>query len=301
LICRKEVVVDRRRFVSMLAAVPFVPGPLAPLAHAQDFPNPAGDELYTPSVGQAGKDVVWVPTPDGLVRRMLEVAKVTDRDLVFDLGAGDGKIAIAAARLFGAMAKGIEYNPDMAALARRNVTRAGVADKVEIITGDIFDPKLQERFMQADVITMYLLPDLNLKLRPSLLQMRTGTRVVSHAFHMGEWEPDDTFKVDNHDGYYWLVPMNVQGRWELRDDTGWEAVVDLGQRFQRVGGTMAIKGKTQVLLGAYVSGDVVGFTFVDADGSVRSMRASVRGDSLDGRLRSARVVTPVKGQRRASA
>jgi len=289
--------VDRRRFVMTLAAAS---GTLAfPLsAHAQDFPNPAGDELYKPSVGQAGKDVIWVPTPDALVRRMLEVAKVGEQDLVFDLGAGDGKIAIAAAKLFNARAAGIEYNPEMASLARRNVDRAGMKGKVEIITGDIFDPKLQERFMQANVITMYLLPDLNLRLRPTLLKMRPGTRVVSHAFHMGEWEPDDTFTVDGREGYFWMVPANVAGRWTLKDDNGWEGSVDLTQRFQRVGGTMSIKGKTQPLLGPYVSGDVLGFTFVDADGSVRSVRANVRGEALDGGLHFARMVTTVKGQRR---
>jgi SAM-dependent methyltransferase len=292
--------VNRRRFLMMLAsaAAPVVPGTLALPAHAQDFPNPAGDELYKPILGQAGKDVVWIPTPDALVRRMLEVAKVTNEDLLFDLGAGDGKIAIAAARLFGATAKGIEYNPAMADLARRNAERAGVSDKVEIITGDIFDPKLQERFMQASVIAMYLLPDLNLRLRPSILKMPPGTRVVSHAYHMADWEPDMTFTVDNRDGHYWVVPANVQGRWTLRDDNGWEGMVELAQRFQLVGGTMSLEGKAQPLLGSYVSGDVLGFTFVDADASVRSVRATVRGDTLDGALRFERAVTSVKGQRR---
>ncbi len=291
---------DRRRFMMMLAAAtaPAVPA-ITPSTYAQDFPNPAGDELYKPTYGQSGKDVVWIPTPDSLVRRMLEVAKVTNQDLVFDLGAGDGKIPIAAARFFGATAKGIEYNAEMAALARRNAERAGVVDKVEIITGDIFDPKLQQRFMQANVITMYLLPDLNLRLRPSILQMRPGTRVVSHAFHMGEWEPDETFSVDNRDAFYWVVPANVQGRWTLREDSnGWEVVVDLTQRFQRVGGTMSIKGKAQPLLGAYVNGEVLGFTFVDADDKVRSVRVTVRGDSAEGGLRSAGVATTIKGQRR---
>ena len=291
---------NRRRFMMTLAAAtaPALPA-ITPSIFAQDFPNPAGDELYKPTYGQSGKDVVWIPTPDSLVRRMLEIAKVTNQDLVFDLGAGDGKIPIAAARFFGATAKGIEYNAEMASLARRNAERAGVSDKVEIITGDIFDPKLQQRFMQANIITMYLLPDLNLRLRPSILQMRPGTRVVSHAFHMGEWEPDETFSVDNRDAFYWIVPVNVQGRWTLREDSnGWEGAVDLTQRFQRVGGTMLIKNKTQPLLGAYVNGEVLGFTFVDADDKVRSVRVTVRGDNAEGGLRSAGVATTIKGQRR---
>ena len=290
---------DRRRFLTLLAAsgLPVVAGVVPRPACAQ-FPSPAGDELYRPQLGQRGKDVVWLPTPDSLVRRMLEVAKVTKEDLLFDLGAGDGKIPIAAAQLCGATAKGIEYNPEMAELARRNAERAGVADKVEIITGDIFDPALQERFMQANVVTMYLLPELNLRLRPSILRMRPGTRVLSHAFTMGEWEPDDVFSVDGRDGFYWVVPANVQGRWVLHDDDGWETILDLMQRFQRIGGTMSHKGRVQQLLGPYVSGDVVGFTFVEIDGSVRSVRATVRGDTLDGRLRFQRMTASIKGQRR---
>src|SRR5689334_1590223 len=131
---------DRRRFLTATAAaLPFGALPIASSAFSQ-APSNEGDEFYKPEVGQPGKDVVWVPTPDSLVRRMLERAAVGPQDLVFDLGCGDGKIPIAAARLFNAVAKGIEYEPDMAALARRNADRAGVADKVEIITGDIFDP-----------------------------------------------------------------------------------------------------------------------------------------------------------------
>jgi SAM-dependent methyltransferase len=293
------VTVDRRRFLALLAAagVPLAPG-ILPLRALAQFPGPPGDELYKPRLGQSGKDVVWLPTPDGLIRRMLEIAKVTREDLVYDLGAGDGRIAIAAAKLFGASAKGIEYNAELAELARRNAERAGVADKVEIITGDIFDPVLQDRFMQASVITLYLLPELNLRLRPSLLRMRAGTRVVSHAFTMGEWEPDDVFAVDGRDGFYWIVPADVQGRWILQDDNGWETILDLMQRFQRIGGTLAIKGRVQQLLGPYVSGDVLGFTFIDPDGMVRSVRATVRGDNLDGRMRFQRTSASIKGQRR---
>jgi SAM-dependent methyltransferase len=291
---------NRRLFLGALAAAatPLVPFGVATRAFAQDFPNPSGDDLYKPSVGQSGKDVVWVPTPDEMVRQMLVKAKVAKEDLVFDLGCGDGKIPIAAARLFGATAKGIEYNPEMAALARRNTERAGVTGQVEIITGDIFDPALQARFMQATVITTYLLPDLNLKLRPTLLRMKPGTRVVTHAFHMGEWEPDETFTVDGRDGYSWIVPANVAGRWTFKDDDGWEGVAELTQRFQRIGGTVTVKGKAQPLLGAFVSGETLGFTFVDHDGSVRSLRGSVKGDALEGGLRFApRSVTTVKGVR----
>ena len=283
---------DRRSFIGFVSGASAL---AAARALAQEFPSPSGDELYKPTVGQAGKDVIWVPTPDALVTRMLQAAKVTSQDLVYDLGAGDGKIAIAAAKQFGARAVGIEYNPDMAALGKRNAERAGVADKVRIIQGDIF----VEDFSTATVVTMYLLPDLNLRLRPTILKMRPGTRVVSHAFHMGEWEPDDTFTVDSREGYLWIVPANAAGRWTFREENGaWEGVADITQRFQRVGGTMTIKGRTQPLLGAYVSGELLGFTFVDADGAVRSVRANIKGDGVDGVLRLARYTSNVKGERR---
>src|SRR5512147_1809078 len=140
---------------------------------------------YKPQVGQSGKDVVWVPTPDELVQRMLRMAKVTPQDLVYDLGAGDGKIAIAAGKL-GANSVGIEYNPDMAKLANCLVTAEGVASKTKIIQGDIF----KEDFSKATVITMYLLPELNLCVRHRILAMKPGTRVTSHQFTMGDWEAD---------------------------------------------------------------------------------------------------------------
>ena len=288
---------DRRRFVMLAAAaLPFA-GSVLPAFGFDQAPTKAGDELYKPEVGQPGKDVVWVPTPDALVQRMLEQAKVGPADLVFDLGCGDGKIPIAAAKQFGAVAKGIEYEPDLAALARRNAERAGVADKVEIITGDIFDPQLRERFMRATVITMYLLPNLNLRLRPSILAMRPGTRVVSHAFHMSDWEPDEVFSAEGRDAFYWLVPANATGRWKLQAESGWEGTIELAQRFQRVGGTLRIKGRSQPLLGPDLRGDVLGFTFVDSDGKVRTVRATLHGDRLEGSLRYARLVTPLIGQR----
>jgi SAM-dependent methyltransferase len=136
-----------------------------------------GDDKYKPRVGQEGKDVVWVPTSNELLAIMLKTAKVTSNDLVYDLGSGDGRIAIAAAKNFGARAIGIEFNPEMAQLAQRNVDRSGVSDRVKIINGDIF----VEDFSQATVVTMYLLPELNIALRPTILKMKPGTRVTSHT------------------------------------------------------------------------------------------------------------------------
>jgi SAM-dependent methyltransferase len=168
-----------------------------------------GDEQYRPSVGQAGKDVIWVPTPDSLVKAMLATAGVTKDDFVVDLGCGDGRIPISAARDFGARAHGIDYNADMVALARRNAEREGVRTKVTFQRADIFESD----FSGATVVTLYLLPNLNLKLKPTLLAMKPGTRIVSHAFDMGDWEADETIRTDDATGYMWVVPAKVDGRW----------------------------------------------------------------------------------------
>ncbi len=150
------------------------------------LPAQAQKPAYEPQVGQAGKDVIWVPTPDEVVDRMLRMAQVGPNDLVYDLGAGDGKIAIAAAKKFGARSVGIEYEPEMAKHAQGNVEKAGVAARARVVRGDIFVTD----FSQATVVTMYLLPALNLKLRPTILSMRPVTRVVSHSFTMEDWEAD---------------------------------------------------------------------------------------------------------------
>ncbi len=162
----------------------------------------ACERPYKPQSGQEGKDVVWVPTPDEVVQRMLQIVEVTPADVVYDLGAGDGKIAIAAARL-GARAVGIEFNPDMARLAQCFVNAEGVGDKARIVRGDVFEADLRE----ATVVTMYLLPELNLRLIPKLLkELKPGTRIVSHAFDMGGWQPEQKAKVAGKDVYRWTIP-----------------------------------------------------------------------------------------------
>jgi SAM-dependent methyltransferase len=232
-------------------------------------------------VGQAGKDVIWVPTPDALVTKMLQAVKTTKDDLVFDLGSGDGKIPIAAAKEFGATAVGIEYNPDMAELARRNVKRAGVDGKVRIITGDIF----KEDFSKATVVTMYLLPDLNLKLRPIILKMKPGTRVTSHQFHMGDWEADEKLNIEFRDAYVWYVPADVAGEWAIKEESGgFEGVVTLAQRYQRVGGTITTGGKTQPLLSPTLTGDKLAFSFVDNENNLRTVKTTVSGATMSGDL-----------------
>ncbi len=261
-------------------------------AGAQDFPR-YGDAIYEPRLRQDGKDVMWLPTPDGMVTRMLEMAKVGKGDVVYDLGAGEGRIPIAAAQRFGATAVGIEYDPKLADLARRNAQRAGVADKVRIVTGDIF----KEDFTSASVITLYLLPELNQQLRPQLLAMKPGTRIVSHMWDMGEWEPDEAFAADGSEAFLWIVPARVAGRWKLSDGGFFDGEVEFVQFFQRIGGTITIRGKSQPVTGAYVNGPVVGFTFQDADGAIRSVRARVDGDRLSGQLRFPGNIVPLTGRR----
>ena len=189
---------------------------------------------------------------------------------------------------------GIEFNPDLAQYARRNIEKAGVGDKASIITGDIF----KEDFSRATVVSLYLLPDLNLQLRPILLKMKPGTRVVSHQFHMGEWQADETFSVEQRDGYLWIVPADVSGRWQFKElDGTWDAQVDITQKFQRIAGTMTRKGSSQPLLGATINGAQLSFTFVDTDGAVRTVTGKVDGNKMDGKLGFVNYGTAVSGVR----
>lgn len=238
-------------------------------------------ETYTPKLGQMGKDVMWLPTRDELVTQMLAAARVGPDDEVVDLGAGDGKIPIAAARQFGARAWGIEYNKDLAALAQRNAQRAGVADRVRIVHGDIF----KEDFSKATVVTMYLLEELNAQLRPTILAMRPGTRVLSNSFSMGDWEPDQVIRAGTNTGYFWTVPAAVAGQWSVQGlAPQGSAVLRLSQRHQRVGGTLAWGGQTQTLLGARLEGADLHFSFVQADGLLKSVKARVQGATLQGEV-----------------
>jgi hypothetical protein len=239
---------------------------------------------YTPQVGQAGKDVIWVPTPDTLVNKMLTMAKVTPKDYVVDLGAGDGKIAIAAGKNFGATAVGIEYNPDMAKLAQCYVQAEGVGSKVKIVQGDIF----KEDFSKATVVTMYLLPELNLCVRHRLLAMAPGTRVTSHSFTMGDWQADEPFEAEFRNAYLWIVPARIGGTWNFRGGNV-EFTATLNQSFQKIGGEVTAGGRKQPLVGASLSGDALAFSFNDAKGVAQHFSGTVRGNSIVGNLRASGV------------
>ena len=231
---------------------------------------------YEPTVGQAGKDVVWVPTPQALVDKMLEMAKVTPQDYVIDLGSGDGRTVITAAKR-GVRALGIEYNPEMVALSKRNAQKEGVTDRASFEQADLF----KSDFSRASVITMFLLPDINIKLRPKILGLKPGTRVVSNSFTMGEWNADETATVGDNctswcTAYLWIVPARVSGNWKLP-----QGQLALKQEFQMLSGTLQAHGKTMPIENGRVRGEEVSFT---AGGVQYS--GKVNGKRIDGKTAS---------------
>jgi methyltransferase family protein len=244
----------------------------------------AAAQKFEPQVGQAGKDVIWVPTPDDVVDRMLTMAQVTPQDFVMDLGAGDGKIAIAAAKKFGARAVGIEYNPEMVKHANANATAAGVAGsgrgQALIRHGDIF----QTDFRDATVITLYLLPALNMKLRPQLLTMRPGTRVVSHSFTMEDWEADEISSLDGRRAYFWVVPANVMGNWTLEANNQ-RLDLALEQTFQKFNGTVGLAPIQAGLRDTRLRGPFIQFAYVGQDGLRRDFNGRVNGPKMEGSFR----------------
>jgi hypothetical protein len=239
---------------------------------------------FQPQVGQAGKDVIWVPTPDDVVERMLTMAQVTPQDFVMDLGAGDGKIAIMAAKKFGARSNGIEYNPDMVKLGNANATAAGVAGdgpgKALIRQADIF----QTNFSNATVITLYLLPALNMKLRPQILAMRPGTRIVSHSFSMEDWEADEISTLDGRRAYFWMVPAQVMGNWSLEaNNQRYDLTLD--QTFQKINGSVTLPPIHAGLRDARMRGPFIQFAFVDQQGVRRDFSGRVNGRAMEGSFR----------------
>ena len=180
----------------------------------------AQNKEYTPSVGQEGKDVIWVPTPNELIAKMLDMAKLTPNDVHFDLGSGDGRTVIAAAKR-GATATGVEFNKEMVALSERAAKRDGVTDKAKFINGDIFTQQSIDAYSKANVITLFLLPDLNVKLRPNLLNMKPGTRIVANTFTMEDWQADQTETVTDGcssswcTALFWIVPAVIDSRFEV--------------------------------------------------------------------------------------
>jgi SAM-dependent methyltransferase len=250
----------------------------AALAHAQASGPDACRAAHPATSGQGGKDVIWVPTPDEVVHAMLNMAKVTPQDFVVDLGAGDGRIAIAAAKDFGARSEGIEYNPEMAKLATCLAEAGGVSGKAKIVQGDIFT----EEFSKATVVTMYLLPELNLCVRHRILAMPSGTRVASHQFSMGEWEADEKADVSYRSVYLWIVPARVDGVGELRGGPGEAFTVDLTQTFDKVDGEVVDGSARRPLTAVTLRGTDLRFSFEDAEGATRTFAGVVSGKEIDG-------------------
>jgi len=232
---------------------------------------------YEPRVFQEGKDVVWVPTCQELVDKMLDMAKVTPGDYVIDLGSGDGRTVITAAKR-GARALGIEYNPEMVALSKRNAAREGVTDKAQFVEADLF----KSDFSRATVITMFLLTDINVKLRPRILDLKPGTRIVSNTFSMGEWTPDQTETVKNEQcasyntALLWIVPAKVEGIWRLP-----EGELTLKQSFQMFSGTLK-SGANITPVNGKLSGNLINFSIGNASYTGRVSGSAMQGTAESG-------------------
>jgi hypothetical protein len=256
-------------------------------AAAQNAGKENAAKEYTPQVGQEGKDVIWVPTPQALVERMLDMAKLTPKDIHYDLGSGDGRTVITAAKR-GVQAVGVEYNPDMVKLSERAAAKEGVSDKAKFIHGDIF----QTDFSSATVLTLYLLPSLNVKLRPTILRMTPGTRVVSHAFSMDDWQPDQTDNVEGRTAYMWIVPAPVEGTWRWSANSGQkEHELVLRQQYQNVEGLVRLdNGRMGQLRNIKLRGDQISFTVHEVTGTSSTVRRDysgrVSGTTMQGTVKS---------------
>jgi len=229
---------------------------------------------FQPQVGQEGKDVIWVPTPQALVDKMLDMGKVTPRDYVIDLGSGDGRTVITAAKR-GAKALGIEYNPDMVELSKRNAAKEGVSDKASFAKADLFESD----FSQATVITMFLLPDINIRLRPKILDLKPGTRNVSNSFTMGDWSTDETVSVKDGcvsycTAHLWIVPAKVEGNWQLGDGE-----LALKQTYQMLSGSLRRGANNTPITNAKLNGDQISFSIGASHYSGR-----VAGKSMEGTI-----------------
>jgi precorrin-6B methylase 2 len=236
----------------------------------------AGQPPYEPTVGQEGKDVVWVPTPPVLVEKMLDLARVTAEDYVIDLGSGDGRNVIAAARR-GARALGVEYNSDMVDLSRRLAEKEGVADKATFVQGDMYEADISG----ATVMALFLLPENLNRLAPKFLELRPGTRIVANAFGIDGWEADVTEQADGDCGSWctailYIVPAKVGGTWRLA-----QGELRLQQSFQKVTGTLSLAGKSRAITDGRVRGDVITFTAGDS-----RYEGRVNGDAIRGIGRS---------------
>jgi SAM-dependent methyltransferase len=244
-------------------------------------PSFAQNKPFEPQVGQAGKDVVWVPTPQALVDRMLDMAKLTPQDYHMDLGSGDGRTVITAAKR-GSRSMGVEYNPDMVELSKRNAAEAKVTDRATFVQADLFTTD----FSKANVVTLFLLPSINMRLRPTILNMRPGTRVVSNTFTMDDWQADETSTIGGDctswcTALLWIVPAKVEGSWKLP-----QGQLTLKQNFQNVTGTLG----TAAITDGKLRGDEITFS---ANGV--KYTGKVDGNTIRGTASQGGAFTATKG------
>ena len=244
----------------------------ASAALAQDIKEP-----YEPVEGQAGKDVVWVPTPPVLVEKMLDMARVTPRDYVMDLGSGDGRNIIAAAKR-GARALGVEWNQDMVELSRRIAAKEGVADKAAFVQGDMYEADIS----QATVLALFLLTENLNKMVPRFLDMKPGSRIVVNGFEIDEWKADETGRADGECGswctaYLYIVPAKVAGTWRVSGGT-----LRLEQKFQEITGTLTSNGTATPIANGRLRGDRIRFTVSGTEYSGRVTGNTMSGDLKGG-------------------
>ena len=231
----------------------------------------------TPQVGQVSKDSVWVPTPERMIRRMLQVADTTRDDVVMDLGSGDGRVPIHAARHFGARAIGVELEGNLIRISEDAAKRAGVADRVTFLKQDMFETDLST----VTVFALYISPGAMDRLRPKFLALKPGTRVTSHHFTLGDWEPDESFRLENRAGYLWVVPANVRGQWKV-ELAGDEWTLDIEQKHQTLASKGTRAGRSINVIGARLRGTEISFTAFDRDGHSRTFTGIVHGNRMSG-------------------
>lgn len=260
---------------------------LLPLAAAQAQAQ-APAKPYEPRLGQSGKDVMWLPSKENMVERLFQMGEVTRRDFVVDLGSGDGKIPIAAARLLGAHALGVEFNPNLVDFSRRRAAELGVDKLVEFRQADIFATD----YSKATVVTLYLLPELNVRLRPQLLKMKPGTRILSNSWDMQTWQPDETTEVGTTNGYLWIIPAHVAGNWRISypaRGTSLPQALELRQRFQKIDGNADFGSFKAVLADARLRGSAISFAYRDARGDVIRFSGTADGDRITGSAQGAKL------------
>jgi SAM-dependent methyltransferase len=254
--------------LTLLLPMALLPGYAAAQAVPADAPA---------QIGQVSKDSVWVPTPERMIRRMLQTADTTKDDVVMDLGSGDGRVPIHAAKHFGARAIGVELEANLIRISEESAKREGVSQRVTFLKQDLFDADLSE----VTVFALYISPGVMDRLRPKLLALKPGTRVTSHHFTLGDWEPDESFRIENRAGYLWVVPADVRGQWKVAL-AGNELTLDIAQKHQMLTTTGARTGQAVNVIGARLRGTEVSFTAFDRDGHSRYFTGVVNGNRMSG-------------------